>query len=399
LNRKAIKRKRARIVDLAVSGDVAASRAAFAGLLHKHLQKLGWTQSKLADGSGISEAQISVWRAAGSTRAIGRNHVNRIAWALASGYEENARRAGRSSVEVDSLETILSELLRAAGYAPTTGSPEGRIATLLGGSERSTLTVGWVPFPPFAIPGPSGPTGLVVKVTEYVTELMGVDIEWAKREWKELIPSLSGEERERIHLIAPVFLKLPTRMFRARFSNSLPGIFIGVNAVIGATYREKVVSNDPNKNHAVIDDKKLSVTLIRGEVGEALHRMIVPRAELETSVDKAEDACEYILTNPVDKASGRFRCFVADQVTCANLSSRFPGLQLMLTSPEVQRRVALPLSFAVLPEETKVVSVINSCLQIMEESRNFNSLLRDYKAELLTRGVDVSKYLEAQNHE
>src|SRR5688572_12660886 len=82
---------------------------AFVEMVKNYRDALGWKNSKLASEAGISKAQISSWFGEESTtnRVLGRAHVNRIAVALARGFDENKNYVNG----LDELDRLLNELL------------------------------------------------------------------------------------------------------------------------------------------------------------------------------------------------------------------------------------------------------------------------------------------------
>jgi transcriptional regulator with XRE-family HTH domain len=355
----------------ATSGNLQTQKS-FAQALDAHRQKLGWTQTELGKRAQFSAGQISGWLDVEAGKPAGRNHINRLAWALASGYEDKHPR----SAEVDSLESLLSELLRAAGYSDGLRARKSRISRLI--EDKKPLRIGVVNYPPFA---DSQQQGLAIEIAQRVLDLMGVERNWVTLSWADLIPQLTAEQ---IDLVAPVFLKLPMRSFKVLFSMSIEGLLVGANGIIHKDYVDDVRSGDELKE---VKAERLIVSFAEGEVGETMSRMIARTTpQVGRLFSTVEESCQHVLEEP--KSMGKYRCFVADHVTCFNLLSQHPEARLLFESKrDVERRVRLPLAFAAHPAESELILVVNECLEIMKESGDLLQLIERYETQLRTLSV------------
>jgi hypothetical protein len=155
-----------------------------------------------------------------------RKHVNKIAFALAMGYD----RKGRTDYNSSKLDILLNQLLEAVGMAAISGAPKKGVWLRLAHQEPAerTLVTGWVNYPPFSY-GDEVPSGLAVEIMQRIGLFMGCRLEWRRYSWSKILAAL---EKREIDIICPILLVLPTRMFHARFADPLPELRIWLNGVV-----------------------------------------------------------------------------------------------------------------------------------------------------------------------
>lgn len=363
-------------------------RPEFADLVREHLTKLGWTQQHLlyASRDALTRSQLSAWLAC--ERAIGRHDVNRIAWALARGYEQQMNKAGRHhpTEGIGNLDEVLNELLEAAGYTAMRGRGPNRLFAKLARLEhhRQTMRVGFARAPGLISPEHNG---FIAHVTRRVGRLMGLSVEWREYEWRTLIDGLRSGA---VDAIAPFYIKLPSRMFRIRFSDPLPGVRVQVNAVLHRDcLGEAIESGDQVGSIHDLDHSKIKYGYIAGEAGEVLSMIMagghgLDRHEAHSS---AEAAWEEISRNPRVPASGRVRALVVDTPTCQKLCNEHPDA-VMLLRPGSDAPM-MGLHFAVHMDEPELAEAINESLRVMRETGMLEALHREFGQYLLESGVHV----------
>src|SRR5579871_838563 len=265
----------------------------FAKELAKYLEELGWPQSKLAQKTKISDAQLSRWLKS-RDRALGRNHVCRLVAGLASGFLETPDCEWHAGF----LDKVLNDLLLAAGYASIYGRIQDRVWAELTAPGGGPLKVGWIEYPPFTeSPGVSGsasaePVGLAAEITIRLVELTGLQASFVPCHWESIIDDL---RTERIHLISPFLIKLPTRA--VAFSSTIPRLYLGLNGVYNANVeqpaREALKASDQTRS------KSLIAHAITGEVGESLRSMIVRGAARGDPFKSLEEAAVTLISDPL----------------------------------------------------------------------------------------------------
>src|SRR5205823_1588242 len=135
------------------------------------------------------------------------------------------------------------------------------------------LRAGWVHYPGFCT-RPSDadvtakPVGIAVATMEVIAQLIGVDLTWLPCEWSSVLDAVA---QRKIDIVAPTLMKLPRRLFQVSFSQELPGIDVGTNVVAHKSTAEKVKAKI--RDHSLDD---VLVGFVEGEIGETLHRFIVP---------------------------------------------------------------------------------------------------------------------------
>ncbi|MEM7628861.1 MAG: transporter substrate-binding domain-containing protein [Planctomycetota bacterium] len=363
-------------------------RPEFAALVREHLGTLGWSQQHLlyASRNALTRSQLSAWLAC--ERAIGRHDVNRITWAIARGYEQRMNKAGRHhpTEGLGTLDHLLNQMLDAAGYTPMEGRGLNKRFAKLARLEhqQQALTVGFARAPGLISPEHNG---FIAHVTRRVGRLMGLSIEWREYEWRTLIDGLRSGA---VDAIAPFYIKLPSRMFRIRFSDPLPGVRVQVNAVLHRDcLGEATGTGEQVASVHDLDHSKIKYGYIAGEAGEVLSMIMagghgLDRHEAHAS---AESAWEEISRTPRVAASGRARVLVVDTPTCQKLCAEHAEATMLLRPGSDAPKMGL--HFAVHLDEPELALAINESLNVMRETGMFESLHREFGQYLLESGVHV----------
>jgi hypothetical protein len=85
----------------------------FRTVVNGHLEQLSLREENLAAAAEVSQKQMVDWLEQGERHNVDREHVNRIAFAIAF-LHDNAGDSGA----IDRIEFILTDLLAAAGCDP-----------------------------------------------------------------------------------------------------------------------------------------------------------------------------------------------------------------------------------------------------------------------------------------
>ena len=340
------------------------SRRAFADVVGYHLSKLGWKRGDLCDAARVSDSQLSGWL--NGKRPLGRDHVNRIVWALGLGYRDT------NISQLDALDALLNELLVLAGFSAVRGtndflwhqlkSKASAGQPLVERSELRVLRVGWVDYPCFSYraSGKGDPEGLAAAIMARVARLIGAVPNWIECKWGDIFSKLQDRE---IDVAAPIIMVLPSRLFQAQFTKPIPGIGLGINGVLNREYRSMGQKQ-----------REFSPVFVRGEVGEELCTLLIPGVKDLKDCASLDEARKLVLNSPLN--GDRVRCLVADHMVCKNLAEQHSDLEL-LNPAAAQSQIQLPVAMAVHEGEPRLLSLLDSCVRLLETSSFFTRLYHD----------------------
>jgi len=344
-------------------------RGTFRTVLADHIKKLGWTKDMLAKNSGISGSLISTWlKDQSSTRPISRFDINHLACSIAMGY------GSRKVPGHGNLDGILSELLAAAGFNPLPSPNTDLKWEEL--SRRQKLTVGWVDYRHFSYKEGLPPriAGVAAEIVTQLERLTGIEMLWNPEpsDWGSV---MSDIRERRVDLIAPILLTLPSRLLWIEFSEPIPGIRLGINGLVHEDCFDELLMRDRQSG---IGDERLLVNYVKGELGEAFWKILVPQAQVERieGHENFEQAYHYLRDNP-RRSPDKIRCLVADHSICHYWKNKDPQLRLLRgseTEASQGRTLHLPLAFGIHQEEHKLLWMINRCIRILQETDYFEQL-------------------------
>lgn len=342
------------------------SRSPFGVIVEYHLGKVGWKRGELAAAAKVSEPQLSGWIS--GKRPIGRDHVNRVVWALALGYREK-----NVLSHLDTLDALMNEFLTVAGYSAITGvsdlvwaqlkSKSSSAQLLLPGDEMRVLRIGWVDYAFFSyrVPERDDPEGLAVAIISRIARLMGAMPNWVECKWEDVVTKLQARE---IDVVCPILIVLPSRQFQVQFTSPIPGIDLSINGVLNGAHRFASGKKE----------RKIAPLFVRGEVGEELCTLLIPGAATLDNCASLDEARKLVLNSPLNGES--VRCLIADHMMCQNLVEKYPKLELLKSRPP-KSEIELPVAIAVHEGEPRLLSLFNSCLELLEKSSFFVQLYRE----------------------
>jgi hypothetical protein len=321
-------------------GIMGASMHRFSANLLRRFNELGIDVERFAAESDLDAQSLRAWLQNGPDSALTRSHVNCISWWLDI-------LADQKGIVVE-RQRRLKVLLEAAGYTPI--GPE---------HQRRPVSVGYLDVPPLAM-GPSGtgePRGFAVAVTKDIASLAGWDLDWRRfTAWPALLRAVSTGA---VDLVCPILVKLPSRQFHAQYSRSVPGREFTVNVLVSRTSPNDFIS---------VDQRRLLVTHIEGEMGETLCREILPNAIFEKGFPDVASLREHLLRN---KPPARFyRCVVAGEILGRELQRAHPGkfTQLALEKPTVGFEVA----FATPLHNNGLIPTLDKCISELDSEGRLN---------------------------
>lgn len=181
-------------------------RTEFVEKVRAYLEILGWSQAYLARLAGVSTAQVSGWLGK-QDRAIGRDDVCRLAWAIGKGVEEDMPRTASPSgawYGRGELDRLLADLLLTAGYNPDVTLPIQNDMVWERLESDRVLRVGWVYHEKLAYrnsPDAVGCAGLVTDWCEWLQDLMEIEF---KLEQLNPTAALTNLWDRKVDLVMPV---------------------------------------------------------------------------------------------------------------------------------------------------------------------------------------------------
>jgi len=332
----------------------------FAGVLNRYMDKLGLEQTRLAETTGISRPEISIW-CSGKKRAPSWVDTGTLAWAIYGVMRERKKQGQPVPTDLNlDAAALMKEFLNAAGFRLSDKSDvfeNQRVWAHLHshqkqGTER-VLKLGWFPWGTFARPTNFG--GLSEEFCQRLAELLGVVLQPVPLELPEVGDKLNARE---VDLVAPLIL-LPARVLDFACSKELPGLHVGLGLLAPKTKRSLFPesSTDEFQVWKQIPWGKLKVFLVKGGVADVLltpHR----RSVLVQGCGSFQEAWEAVRSEPVERSSNLVRVFMADAVSCHGLQDNdFP-----LVAKTYHQ---LPVAFAVHRSETRLLTAINLCVDII----------------------------------
>lgn len=341
----------------------------FGALIQGHMKNLNWSQEKLAVESALTQSMISYAVLSKPDRTIGRHEINRIAWAVAKGYEELHGKDAPIGLGINYLDLMLNELLEAAGMpAIHGGSFDQQLNKIL---SRKKIVVGWFPWGGVAEPTTVDNIfrGDSYKIMERITRLLGLKVQYEQIGLDEITKSLI---ERKVDVVAP-FLALPSRLLEIDTTRQINGYSCGVNAVLRKEHMGRLGKNPqlPSLHFSHREDinwSLMELVYVEGGTPEVLKNILIGEESVVTKEVKNFQEGITLITEKSVTDRGLIRCFVADAVSCADLGNRHDGLAKLFDHSEIK----LPLVIGVHPLEPTLLDVINHCLYIMENDSNKN---------------------------
>lgn len=392
-----------------------AARPATAGTLNAnffraigpHLDALGWKdQKRLAKEWGFGEAQVSSLKS--GNRYLQIEHVNKLAVAIAQGFDRNTEATGRLSRSaadrpgLATLHLLLDSMLSSAGFSVFVGGKEQNTAwrrlMRRDSPGQRVIRAGYFFWPPFAQSG-GGRTpveGLAIDLMELVARLMGATVQWVPVSWPALHDPLAAGE---IDLYPPVLMRIPMRMLDFNFSKPISNIYCMPTALIATSQMRRLLRGPDKTGQIKAADLHLDrIVWVTGksEVTHFLARLFDNAGEIDDSNDfsSIREACEFVLRQPFDHERQKVRAFPTEHVTAAEFDEASGGSPAgaAVRASGLPSSIGLSLAFAVDPSEPKLLDVVNACLSEIERQPDvLHQLMRKYPGvNLGTRASDAN---------
>jgi len=344
----------------------------FSETLRRYLDALKIEQTQLAEETGISRQEISMWTG-GKKRPPGWLDAGRMAAVIFVRMLRMEKDGGNIPAGLRFDNALLTqEFINAAGFKMNDEYDDQPLWRRLEDVDKKgrILRVGWFPWGDFArvnnekhpasAPGNFG--GLSEKLCRRLCGLLGVAMEPVPIEVHEMKTRLWDGD---VDLLAPL-IQLPARKFAFACSQRIPGLWVGLSMLV-----QKKLWDQSFLSLQRVPLEKFQVWLVKEGVADVL----LPRNSVGEVIEvpSFDEALEGVKQKHVDPSTERFRAFMADSVSChhAEKSSKpelVPIPQDHFTGPDAfLDQHTLPVAFGVHPNETRFLSVVNSCLEIMAD--------------------------------
>jgi len=206
------------------------SQSKFIQIVESYLAEANLTKQEFMALLKVGEAQFYRWARGDNvpTKAI----VNRIAVLLARRIDEVKQNLPHNPFPAsDEIDRMVNKLLETAGYS---ASVKGREADVSWNKmhKNKVWILGYTKVPRWIEPPdrPGGkPTGLAVKYTEQIGQLLGIETIWKYLNYGEMSVAIRSRE---VDGIAPFMLVLPGRFFDFRFSEQCGEDFFKLSALV-----------------------------------------------------------------------------------------------------------------------------------------------------------------------
>lgn len=358
-----------------------------AQVLEPRLQELGWAQAQFESetGSAISQQRISNWLGR-KARVPSRDDCAALAATVLVGLMKKGKTVPPSAFG------IFHDVLNAAGYAVHDDFDEQQCWARIsrdGGIANKTLRVGWFRWGNFAyskredaaIDDPLDFQGPSREICQRICELLGLRISPIRL----TVPQIGAKIQNReVDVLAP-FIQLPARLFEISCSNPLPipssKLAVGINIVVhekhipgltglGESSRSQRNGRAPNSNASGEDargwfDDLLSVPFRKLRcrcAKDSVPDVILPAAIDDLHWEPEESLSDAWEKTRNDPGGTLVPACVADEISCSWFEDTNPTYKRLLKSPPYR----LPVSLGVHPSETKLLSTLNACLDILE---------------------------------
>jgi Bacterial extracellular solute-binding proteins, family 3 len=356
-----------------IRSENTASQSKFVQVVEGYLAKANWTKQELMASLKVGEAQFYRW--ARGENIPTRTIVNRIAVLIARRIDEVEQDLPHNPFPAsDEIDRIVNEFLEVAGYSV---SVRGREADVSWNeiARNQAWTLGYTKVPRWLEPPerPGGkPTGLAVKYTEQIGQLLGLKTVWKYLTYDEMPAAIRGRE---VDGIAPLMLVLPGRFFDFCFSEQCGLDIFKLSALVAPKYTSSATYFED------LFSESVKLLYVKGELGNwganVLSEVDQPKEEYEdsdnaisallASIERNEESIAVFL---VDNLTGEVLC---DKAKKQNDSKPQKWLQLIKIRDINLETYA---AFAFHPDEDKLLQAVNSAISMIPKIPSLRQLLK-----------------------
>lgn len=350
-----------------------ASHSKFIQIVEEYLAKANWTKQEFMASLKVGEAQFYRW--ARGENIPTKTIVNRIAVLLARRIDEVKQNLPHNPFPAsDEIDRIVNELLEVAGYSASVKGKEADITwNEIARNQVWTLgytkVIGWLEPPE----RPGGkPTGLAVKYTEQIGQLLGLETVWKYLTYNEI--SIAVRNRE-VDGIAPLMLVLPGRFFDFCFSEQCSLDIFKLSAIVAPKHINSEISFED------LPSKSVKLLYVKGELGEWGANVLSDADQKKEAYEDSEHAISALLAS-IERNEDLISVFLVDNLTGEILCDKAKKdnssePQKWLQSVKL-RNVNLETyaAFAFHPEEYKLLQAVNSAISMIPKIASLRELLQ-----------------------
>jgi ABC-type amino acid transport substrate-binding protein len=328
----------------------------FMATIERYLKLADWTKGEFMAAIELAETQIYRWK--NGTSNIRKATVNRMAVQLATRLDEvYARTHGNFHRATDDIDSLLNELLDAAGFA---GSVKGRSKDYCWNRITSTKSwkLGFTDVPEWAIRNDEDgnqsikPTGKAIEYAENIGRLLGLTTEWEYLKFDTMPEAI---RQRRVDGIAPLMVALPGRLFDFSFSASCADSH---KFTLTAISDRELVNGA--KSLEELPQNKVELIYLKGELGD-WGRQILSQYECKGFSD-TEQAIQY-MQGVIERGKSIIPVLLIDNATGNFLIDDKKSLSLV--EIEIQRvNMESFNAFAFNPDEKRLLEAVNQAISV-----------------------------------
>lgn len=350
-----------------------ASQSKFVQVVEGYLAKANWTKLELMASLKVGEAQFYRWARGENvpTKVI----VNRIAVLLARRIDEVKQDLPHNPFPAsDEIDRIVNEFLEAAGYS---ASVKGREADVSWNeiARKKAWTLGYTKVPRWLEPPerPGGkPTGLAVKYTEQIGQLLGIETIWKYLTYDEMSLAIRGRE---VDGIAPLMLVLPGRFFDFRFSEQCGLDIFKLSALVAPKH-----TNSANLFED-LSSKSVKLLYVKGELGNWGANVLGNTEQVKEVFEDSDRAISALLAS-IERDEEIISVFLVDDLTGEVLVNKVKKdnpkePQKWLHSMEIE---TIPLetyaAFSFHPNEEQLLRAVNYAISMIPKIPSLRKSLK-----------------------
>ena len=329
----------------------------FLDTIERYLAEAKWTKRELMSAIGFGETQLYRW---GRGESVPRKAtVNRIAIQLAKRLDEiYGSLPSDPSPATDAIDSLLNELLEAAGFAASIRGKTGddcwnKIA------QNQYWTLGYTMVPEWAIPPdrPGGkPTGKAIEYAQTIGRLLGLETLWQYLDFDAMPEAI---RQRRVDGIVPLMLVLPGRLFDYSFSLRCSNEEFILTAITDSQLVEGVECLED------LPENKVELLFVKGELGD-WGAKVLSQDKSSRSFSKAEEAISYIQGVIKRKELGKTPILLIDNISGEYLIDKENKRGELRLSQLKIKRINLKTfnSFAFPPDEKKLLEAVNQAIPL-----------------------------------
>jgi transcriptional regulator with XRE-family HTH domain len=349
------------------------SQSAFVQAVESYLVKANWTKQELMASLKVGEAQFYRWARGENipTKAI----VNRMAVLLARRIDEVQQDLPHSPFPAsDEIDRIINEFLEAAGYS---ASVKGRVADISWNeiARKKAWTLGYTKVPKWLEPPerPGGnPTGLAVKYTEQIGQLLGLETIWKYLNYEDMSVAIRGRE---VDGIAPLMLVLPGRFFDFCFSEQCGLDIFRLCALVAPKHTNNATFFED------LPSKSVKLLYVKEELGNWGADVLGESEQSREEYENSDQAVSALLAS-IDRDRDLIPVFLVDNLTgqvIVNKAKRDnPDEPQKWIQAMNFRDINLETyaAFALHPDEDRLIRAVNSAISMVPKIPSLRESLK-----------------------